>query len=199
MEVLTNNTGENFTHKMLWSVCIRQIRHMRSSPIGETYDAISAMIFASHAFEAYLNYLGERLAPEIWIDERNYFRREPYRGFHGKVRRVFELCEIPEPARDVTSYSTIWTLKDLRDIIAHGKTESFKTHYAHSISIDPPPFRGRFRNLVSTKKAEQAQVHTEAVARLLHAAAKTKVTDPWFGDEPFEGIQGYGVRSSHLL
>jgi hypothetical protein len=48
------------------------------------------MVFGFQTVEAYLNFVGERLAPEIWDDERNYFRREPYRGWDGKLRKVMD-------------------------------------------------------------------------------------------------------------
>ncbi len=54
-----------------------------------------ARVFAYHTVEAYLNYVGERIAPEIWADERNYFKNEPYRGALGKLRQVMDLVGMP--------------------------------------------------------------------------------------------------------
>jgi hypothetical protein len=106
---------------------------------------MAAMVFALHAFEAYLNFVGIRLAPDLWEDEQNFFRKEPYRGFEGKVRKVFELCRLTEPDRLARPYSTIWALKALRDLIAHGKIEVFSQTYAHSVSVQP-----RFSGAAST-------------------------------------------------
>jgi hypothetical protein len=67
---------------------------------GSFFHNLVALVFASHVVEAYLNYVGERLAPDIWKDERNYFRKEPYRGWEGKLRKVFELAGLPWNAAD---------------------------------------------------------------------------------------------------
>ena len=187
MEVVTTDEGENFTHKSLWCVVARQIENAEARSSGALYDHMAAMVFALHAFEAYLNFLGVRLAPDIWNDEQNFFRREPYRGFEGKVRKVFELCRLAEPDRLARPYSTIWALKALRDVIAHGKIQTFSQTYAQSVGEQPPFFSGRFDKLVSRDKAVEAKQDTHAVACILHAAARPHVTDVWFGDDPFCG------------
>jgi hypothetical protein len=108
----TTVDGERFIHNILWIVVQRQIEHAKEKPQGAYYDCLAAMVFASHALEAYLNFVGERLAPVFWKDEREYFRRT---GFAGKVRKILELCGIPEPDKDNRPYCTIWQLKKLRD------------------------------------------------------------------------------------
>ena len=104
MEVLTTHEGESFTHRSLWCVVARQIENAEARPTGALYDDMAAMLFALHAFEAYLNFLGMRLAPDLWNDEQNFFRKEPYRGFEGKVRKVFELCRLTESDRLAKPY-----------------------------------------------------------------------------------------------
>src|SRR6476661_401985 len=117
--VRTDIEGSRFLHKELWRVVARQLEHGQSTPAGAFYDDLVAMVFALHALEAYLNYVGEHLAPRIWKDERNFFHNEPYRGFDGKIRKILELTHIAEPERDQRPYSTVWLLKDLRDQISH--------------------------------------------------------------------------------
>jgi hypothetical protein len=199
MEILTTYEGENYSHRWLWQVVARQIENAEARPAGAMYDDMAAMVFALHAFEAYLNFLGTRLAPDVWSDEQNYFRREPYRGFEGKVRKVFELCRLAEPDRIVRPYRTIWALKGLRDLIAHGKIEAVSQTYAHDVSVEPPFFHGQFDHLVSHAKAMEAKEDTHDVALKLHQAARPQVSDSWFGDRPFDGPVGHATGSSQLL
>ena len=130
--VRTSVEGERFLHKDLWRVVERQLDHALGTPRGAFYDDLVAMVFALHALEAYLNFVGERVAPEIWKDEREFFRNVPYRGFDGKVRKVLELVGLAEPACDIRPYSTVWVLKDLRDLIAHAKPMTFVKVIEHS-------------------------------------------------------------------
>jgi hypothetical protein len=200
MNVLTTDEVENFTHRCLWRVVTRQLEHAEAQRSGALYDDLAAMVFAFHAFEAHLNFLGQRLAPDIWEDEQNFFRKEPYRGFEGKVRKVFDLCQLPEPDRCTKPYSMIWALKDLRDLIAHGKTEVFTETYVHGVN-EPPRFpRGRFDDLVSHAKALEAKQDIHAVAPILHTAARRLscddqlyLRDVWFGDDPLDGPLGHAT------
>jgi hypothetical protein len=87
----TISEGETLPHRELWEIVEEQATLAREREQEWSKPALIAMVFGFHTVEAYLNYLGECLAPAIWQDERNYFRREPYRGLDGKLRKVMEL------------------------------------------------------------------------------------------------------------
>jgi hypothetical protein len=187
--------GERFLHKDLWRVVERQLDHATAMPTGAFYEDLVAMVFALHALEAYLNFVGERVAPDIWKDEREYFRREPYRGFDGKVRKVLELVGISEPPRDVRPYRTVWLLKDLRDLIAHAKPIRLDGVLEHSASEEPAPPRSPLRDVVTHENAERARDDVQTFADTIHAAALLNVKDIWFGKSAFGGTFQYS--SSH--
>jgi hypothetical protein len=191
----TQVDGERFIHKELWRVVGRQLDRSAQFPQGSMYDDMIAMVFAFHAFEAYLNYVGEHLAPEIWKDERKFFQGNSYRGFDGKVRKVLELCEIAEPARDGQPYSTVWLLKDLRDVVAHGKVERVTGVVEHSIDEEPPWMTTALDRMVTAENAQRASEDILAVAMIIHEAARSKVSDIWFGRGPFDGVLAHSERS----
>jgi hypothetical protein len=190
--------GEIFLHKELWRVVSRQMLYARDNQKASIYDYLVAMIFAFHTLEAYLNFVGERLAPSIWKDERNYFRNEPYRGFDGKVRKILELCNITEPDRTNRPYSTIWYLKDLRDFIAHGRPEKFSDYIDHSPDQETSLFRTPFGNLVTQTKACHAEEDVKAFLDMIHSAAKPLVNDIWFGEDALGGILQYSSGSTTM-
>jgi hypothetical protein len=75
--------GEEIIHRMLWEVVKEQVEVAQARQEGWFSPSMVARVFAYHTVEAHLNYVGERIAPEIWQDEWNYFRKEPYRGALG--------------------------------------------------------------------------------------------------------------------
>lgn len=191
--------GERFLHKDLWRVVERQLDHAAAIPRGAFYDDLVAMVFALHALEAYLNFVGERIAPETWKDEREYFRKEPHRGFDGKVRKVLELVGIAEPLRDVRPYSTVWLLKDLRDLIAHGKSIRFSGVVEHGMDEDPSLFQSPLRDVVTHENAQRARDDVRAFADTIHAAAIPKLKhEIWFGLSAFGGTFQYSSGHSTL-
>ena len=197
-KVRTTTEGERFLHKDLWRVVERQLEHAEGTPKGAFYDDLVAMVFVSHALEAYLNFVGGRVAPELWKNEREFFRKEPYRGFDGKVRKVLELVELPEPSRDSRPYSAVWLLKDLRDRIAHAKPMTFCTVVEHSADDEPSMLRSPLRDIVSNENARRARDDIREFIDSVHKAATPKVSDMWFGDAAFGGTLQYSSRGSTL-
>ena len=197
-KVRTTTEGERFLHKDLWRVVERQLDHAADTPKGAFYDDLVAMVFASHALEAYLNFVGGRIAPEVWKDEREFFRREPYRGFDGKVRKVLDLVALPEPNRDARPYSTVWLLKDLRDQIAHAKPVTFSSVVEHGADEEPSMLHSPLRDIVSRENAVRARDDIRQFIDIIHKAAIPKVNDIWFGEAAFGGTLQYSSRSSTL-
>lgn len=94
-------------------------------------------MFAFDTIEAYVNFIGERIAPEIWKDERNYFRKEPYRGWDGKLTKILELVGLSANC-NAPPMSTLMDLRTIRDLIAHGKPESIIGELVHLPDVVPP-------------------------------------------------------------
>lgn len=185
--VTTTIEGERFVHKELWRVVLRQFEHAKKVPRGAFYDKLVAMTFTFHALEAYLNYVGEKLAPDIWKDERNYFKRTSYRGFDGRIRKVFELADLVEPSRDERPYKSVWLLKGLRDLMAHGKTEKIEIVFEHGADEDSPWSRTPLDSLVTEENAAMARDDVYEIAQSIHDASRRKIDDVWFGKVPFGG------------
>lgn len=184
--------GEIFIHRELWTVVSRQIENATKNPQGAFYDHLAAMVFAFHTLEAYLNFVGDRLAPSIWQDERNF--KYPYSGFAGKLKKILELCSITEPDRSKRPYSTIWRLKDLRDLIAHGKPEKFSDIVDHSPDEEPSLYKEPFNGLVTHENACYAVEDIKSFIDMIHSAAKAK---PLVNNDILFGAEALGTILQH--
>jgi hypothetical protein len=122
----TDFNGEQLMHRLLWRIVKEQAKEAQERAEGWLYPSIVARVFAYHTVEAHLNYVGERIAPDIWRDERNYFRNEPYRGALGKMHKVMDLVGLPWEA-NTRPLKTVLELKDIRDLIAHSKPERLQS------------------------------------------------------------------------
>lgn len=196
--IMTFVEGENFNHRLLWFIVKRQLEHGVSKPAGANHDDLVAMVFALHSMEAYLNFIGERLAPDVWAKEREYFSKAPYRGFSGKMKKVLELVQLEEPSRDSRPYSTIWLLKNLRDQIAHPKTERYAFSASHAPDDIGAFYVAPFQGLVTRENAQKAYEDVEAFADSIHNLAKTRLRDVIVGDQAFRGPLSLGRGSSRV-
>jgi hypothetical protein len=93
--LITTYEGISYTHRLLWEIAEQQAEIVRNREREWVHFSLVAVTFAFHALEAYVNFAGEHLAPDFWADEQNNFRREPYRGWKGKLRKMFELTGVP--------------------------------------------------------------------------------------------------------
>jgi transcriptional regulator with XRE-family HTH domain len=190
--VKTTSKGETFPHLLLWEIVEEQAKLASERERDWSRPALVAMVFGFHTVEAYLNFVGERLAPEIWQDERNYFRREPYRGWDGKLRKVMELVGMPWAEPIERPLKTILELRELRDLIAHPKPEKLKSEIIHAEGTEAPPPVSALRSKFTPKTKVITAVHdVEEFLNQVHRLATPKVDDIWFGSEALRGAQEY--------
>lgn len=194
---ITKTEGEALTHRVLWQCCLRQLENARKTERGRKYFDLTAMLMAYFTYEAYLNFVGSRVAPDDWAHERAFFAKPPYQGTEGKLQRIVEVCSLPVVNKGARPYQTIEHLAQLRDLIAHAKPERYEFEIEHSIDKEPPMF-GPYRldKMVTVELAERAITDVADFAEQLHKAVRPKVTDDWFGDSALRGVLGYASHSS---
>lgn len=195
----TTYTGETVPHRLLWEIVEEQARLASELEREWSKPALVAMVFGFHTVEAYLNFVGERLDPETWQNERVFFRNKPYRGWNGKLRKVMELVELPWPEPVERPLKTILELKKLRDLIAHPKPEKLASEMTHTEDTEAPLLVSMLRSMFTPKeKMTRAVCDVEQFLNQVHSLAAPKVNDMWFGTEALRGPQQYSLRTTSL-
>ncbi len=107
-------------HDVLWSGADHLARRPADDDPQPAVTVMGALMLTHAALEAYLNYVGTRLAPEVWAEEKTTFTATPYRGVLGKLNW---LCERLEIAQDwgVQPWQSLKALDTWRNKLAHGK------------------------------------------------------------------------------
>jgi hypothetical protein len=192
----TEHIGRELLHRHLWIIVEDQAKQALKLECDWFNPSLIAMVFAFYTVEAYLNFIGEHLAPDVWQDERNFFRREPYRGWTGKLRKVMELVQIPWSPDD-RHLKTVLELKELRDLIAHGKSEKLGGSFDHAMDMIPPLPISTLRSRVTPKQKLSTSIsHVEQFLDQIHTRAAAMVKDPWFGAQALRGSSTYGQSST---
>ncbi|MGH9400698.1 MAG: hypothetical protein ACRD2P_01165 [Terriglobia bacterium] len=186
-------------HRFMWQIVEEQAQLAGEREEEWSRPALVAMVFAFHTVEAYLNFVGERLAPDIWQKERIFFSKGPYRGWKGKLCKVMELVHLDLPP-EKSPLKTIYELKKLRDMIAHGKPEKVAGEIVHAEGSEIPLAVSTLRSMFTPKeKLTTAVSDVKKFLNLIHARAALKVkNDPWFGDDPLCGPEAYNFGSTTL-
>ena len=163
---------EVYNHRILWGAAERNLKLASHSNGDSKFHALGAMFLFFAAFEGYLNWLGFRVAPEVWEDERQFFSRAPYQGTLGKYRFLSKILSLPEPDASKGAFQTATELKTLRDMVAHPKPEQGERTVKVKKGKFPPRYESKIDKKVTPKAANLAKKHLKELAELLHGAAK---------------------------
>ena len=187
---------EEYLHKAVWRVVERQLDHAMAHPRGAQLDHLVALVFASHALEGYANFLGQKIAPDQWQDERKQFAET---GLEGKLITLHEKCGLPLPKRGCRPWSIINELKYLRDRIAHPRTILTNSTTQYVDGKEPPLFAKSWMDrVVSRRKAVRAMEDVKAIVDRLHQAAMARFPSGGLPPEGLEGILSMRTTSTRL-
>jgi hypothetical protein len=132
-------TGEIFSHRLLWHTA--QSLHKRASkePSGSYHGYLAAVMFTFFASEAFLNFLGEKVAPDEWSQERDVFSKDPYRGTYGKLRLLCERLKL-KPGSN-RPWSSLEELAEARFAVVHARPDRVDQVFKASRPEDVPTHR----------------------------------------------------------
>jgi hypothetical protein len=172
-------TGRVFIYRHLWQVVEKQFSHSEERFSND----LVAIVFAFHTLEAYLNTVGEILAPDIWGKEREFFKKDPYRGFYGKLKKILELVRISENEISRLSPTVKW-LKEFRDQISHGKVWDYSFEENQNKDMFWSPLHG----MVTHQRATKIRDDVVALIELIHSKANRKKGKPFFDSKALENV-----------
>jgi hypothetical protein len=180
------SSGEEYLHKSAWCVVGRQLEYAVANPRGALYDDLVAMMFAFHCIEGFLNFVGEKIAPDLWEDEKNQFIGT---GIDGKLDAICKQCGLSQPDKGRRPYSTLSMLKVLRDAMAHPKIHRTQSVKPFTEGKKPSLFSKTYLSeLVSHEKAVRARDDVKRIADQIHKSARGKFPDADLGTDALEGI-----------
>jgi hypothetical protein len=189
--------GEEYLHMAAWAVVLRQFEHAAAVPCGSLYDRLVAMVFAFHSLEGFLNFVGDKIAPQVWANEREVFKDS---GFAGKLADIYERCDISVPEKGRRPYSTIIELEELRNAMAHPKTVKTQDTMKFVEGKQPPYFaKSYLEKVVTIENALRAHHDVKQIADEIHKAAHAKFPHVDLGSHALEGIHGTRTSSTRAL
>ena len=148
---------ETYNHRILWSAAEKNLRLSEPSNKDAKFFSLSAMFLFFAAFEGYLNWLGTRIAAEVWKDERQFFSRDPYQGTLGKYRFLAKILQLPAPNPAQGTFKTATDLLKLRDMVAHPKPEAGERLVKVKEGYFPQHYQSELEKKVSPNAAKCAK------------------------------------------
>jgi hypothetical protein len=115
-------SGEIYNHRLLWHTAEVLYDRGREGLEGSHHYLLAAQLFIYLAFEGFVNFLGAKIAPAEWRNEREAFSREPYRGTQGKLDFLLARLKLDFP-KGSRPYQTFREVERRRDYMVHSRPE----------------------------------------------------------------------------
>jgi hypothetical protein len=125
---------EIFTHQYLWSSSTALAKLVESEEDDSHQLIIPTLVTTVMAFEAFVNFCGMALLPELWANEREEFRGQ---GIDGKLVAIAKALSRFDFQKGHDPYQSIKKLFGFRDLVAHGKVYA-NTYEIHQIKGASP-------------------------------------------------------------
>jgi hypothetical protein len=152
-QVLASGTTNTYVYCRI--AARRALRQAEKQELGFFYFCMMAGVFAAFTVEAFLNHLGAAKVPDWKKGERKLSPRQ-------KLRLLSHACGWAVD-RSKPPYQTFTTMLELRNSLAHGRTETVVTH--HVLKWPVP----KWKKLCSLASVRQMVEDAETIVRELHS------------------------------
>ena len=112
-------TEEVYTHEYLWRAAETLYKHA-SLGRRQFYYRLSALMMVYISFEAFINFIGEIMCPDLWLNEKDAFRGKGD-AIESKIDAIVRQFPGYEWRKGERPYQDVKRLKKFRDLVAHGK------------------------------------------------------------------------------
>lgn len=158
-----------FSYEFLWRAAqtALQMAEIEDPRIRKDHLSIHSLLAGFLAFEGFINYVGEEIAPEAWKDERGFFSKKPFRGIKGKVDYLF--TRFPGKALDkgAEPYQTFQRTRATRDNLAHNRVL-----VCHEVSSrEQPSFPTKWDDFDTPDKVASALSRLKEFAEIIRVEA----------------------------
>ncbi len=155
-------SGTTNTYAYCGAAARRALEHAERHPAGSLYFRMMAAVFSAFTVEAFLNHVGKQKLADWETKERKLSPRDKLSLLRREYGWSFERQKRP--------YATIDQMLDVRDALAHGKTETVKKDVVlrkHPPDLDPW-LEPDWKKLCEAKSVSRMVGDAEAIVRDLY-------------------------------
>lgn len=184
---------EIYTHEYLWRSASKLLEHAEVQGEAPPYLLLPALLVSYMAFEAFVNFCGFILLPELWKDEKKHFKGK---GIDGKIEEIVKKLPTFEWEKGEPPYQRIKNLENFRDIVSHGKVVA--TQYVTEQKEDGSHFQFKhsWDAYLSVHAVNAARVDIKSFSQSLLIVLRQHSDHPHLIFDAFEGCLASGSGKS---
>lgn len=112
---------EIYTHEYLWRSSTALAQRLDIEADDQHHLLLPALLVTFMAYEAFINFSGFVIHPELWSDEKTNFKGKT---LEYKISIIATALPTFVWQKDIKPYKTIRKLSMFRDLVAHGKVQA---------------------------------------------------------------------------
>jgi hypothetical protein len=156
---------------------------------------LPSLLMSFMAFEAFVNFCGFILLPELWAEEKKHFQGK---GIEGKLKVIVDKLPSFAWRKGESPYQRIKNLETFRDIVAHGKVVA--TQYVIEQREDGSHFRFKhaWDSYLSLDAVKDARADIKSFCQSLVVELCKASDHPHLCFKAFEGSLASGSSSPSI-
>lgn len=186
---VVNIEQEIYTHEYLWRTSTYLLARSEEQE-ADYRQFIPALLMTFLAYEAFLNFLGHVLAPDLWADERSNFKGK---GLEGKLGAIVAKLPSFKWEKGAMPYQAIRALEEYRDMVSHGKVVASKYEAPRKEDGSHFRFDHPWNEYLSLSSVEKAREDVLAFSNSLLEAARKVSDEPHLVFSAYKGSLGRGL------
>ena len=164
-----NRERSTYSYEILWraSMTALEMAEIPDKHTREDHLSIHSLLSGFLAFEGFVNFVGEAIAPQVWEKERDFFSGGSYPGIIGKVEYLYSLFPSGSLKKGENPFQTFHRVKKIRDSLAHNKV----LRYLEVTESEASPFKTSWDDFDSPGKVRPALLELKTMAEAIRVEA----------------------------
>jgi hypothetical protein len=147
------------------------------------------------AFEAFVNFCGFVLLPDIWADEKRHFKGK---RLEGKISEIVKKLPDFSWQKDRHPYQTIKNLETFRDVVAHGKVVTAEYTAGRKEDGSHFKFEHLWDQYSSMEAVTKSRANIKSFCQSLLVELRKQSEHPQLNFDAFEGSLASGTGRSRI-
>jgi hypothetical protein len=184
---------EIYTHEYLWRSSSLLLKKAKAQKSPSYHLLLPSLLMSFMAFEAFVNFCGFVLLPELWKQEKKHLKGK---GIEEKLEILAKHLPGFSWRKDEPPYNRIKALKAFRNVVAHGKVVA--TQYVTEQQKDGSHFRFNhvWDSYLTVVAVERARTDIKSFCQTLLIELRKESDRLHLNFDVFEGSLASGSSSS---
>lgn len=183
---------EIYTHEYLWRSASTLLEKAEAQEKRSYHFLLPALLMSFMAYEAFINFCGYILLPQLWKEEKKHFKGK---GIEGKLEAIVPKLSAFLWRKGDPLYQRIKNLENFRDSVAHARVVAAEYTTERKEDGIHFQFKHQWDSYLSVEAVKSARTDIKSFCQSLIIELRKQSDHPHLNFDAFEGslASGFGM------